>query len=108
VHARAGTKDQPLGARGGPRADAAAGQLPAEVDGRIVGFYSLVPSPSARELDNLWIEPALDQGTEGPLFLGVRPNDRVRRGLRAFDEAVGSECEGDVRIEYLGAVPDQQ
>lgn len=29
-----------------------------ELDGRVVGFYSLVPSQSAWELGNLWIEPA--------------------------------------------------
>lgn len=29
----------------------------AEIDGRIVGFYSLVPSPQTWELDNLWVHP---------------------------------------------------
>ena len=28
-----------------------------EIDGRIVGFYSLVPSAAAWELDNLWVAP---------------------------------------------------
>jgi GNAT superfamily N-acetyltransferase len=29
----------------------------AELDGRIVGFYSLTPSASAWEIDNLWVAP---------------------------------------------------
>ena len=29
----------------------------AELDGQVIGFYSLVPSPEVWELDNLWVLP---------------------------------------------------
>ena len=29
----------------------------AELDGQVIGFYSLIPSPKVWELDNLWILP---------------------------------------------------
>ncbi len=64
-----------------------------ELDGRIVGFYSLVSSASAWELDNLWIEP-------GQMMRGY--------GRELLNHALRTAAEGGATTVHLDADPNAE
>jgi GNAT superfamily N-acetyltransferase len=74
----------------------------AAIGGEIVGFYSLMPSERAWELDNLWVAPSFMRRGVGKALLAHALELAFRRGARSV--SVDSEPYAEAFYLALGGV----